>query len=196
MRWSILESIFLADQQLFNWFHRNYVGSWTGDFLVYLANPFFWTPLWAFLAIYIVLNRTKRSGWYLFFGFGTYVVTYQAAYVLSVLIGRMPPYFDVYQARGFELAAYSFPYFPSMPDWASASLYATIAYAAGMGKTLGYKLPRPVWWILAIFFLARVVPGFAYPLDVALGYLLGAAMAFLFVKLAQNLPLVMGWQSE
>lgn len=194
MTWSLGESIFRFDIQFFNWIHRNYVGAWTEQFFVFMGNPFFWMPLWTFLGILLAFAKPKRALWHIFFGFGAYVISYQAAYVISMMVGRMPPYQVIYEARGWQMAAYSFPYFPSMPDWASASIAALICYAIGMGRHLGIYIPKLIWVILPVFTIARVVPGYAYPLDTIAGYILGWLLGFLFVKIAKNLPYVMNWE--
>lgn len=186
MTLSLGQSIYNFDKEVFNWLQVNYSGQWLGEYLVYAGSIYFWAPLWAFTAILIVLAKPERGAWNIFFGAGAFVLSYQLSMIIGTIVKHPPPFEMVYAATKFKMAAFQDEFMYSLPDWASASSMAIFAYARVRLNSLGRRFPRIHIFFLPVFFMARVIPGYAFPLDVLMGFVLGWAVGYICAKLAQK----------
>lgn len=175
---------------------QNWLGGGSFAFrMVYVGSLYFWMPFFAFLAVAVFQASPRRGAWNIFFGLACFVLAYQAATLISVLVGHPAPY--VFAAlEGVRMPAFQEVVYFSLPDWAPASLVATMTFALRRCRGYGLSLSRFLWLIPAFFVLARILPGYAYPLDALTGVLIGAGMGYLVDKLAQNFGVVMGWTEE
>ncbi|GAA3150060.1 phosphatase PAP2 family protein [Streptomyces rectiviolaceus] len=74
---------------------------------------------------------------------------------------------------------------PAYGDWSFPSNHSTIAGAAAVGLALAWPRIAALTLPMAVLMaFSRVFVGVHYPHDVAVGLLLGAALAFLLVRLA------------
>lgn len=196
MTWSFGESIFNLDKSLFNWLQVNYSGQWLGDYLVYSGSVYFWVPVWTFVAILLVLARPERAAWNIFFGAGAFILSYQAAMIVGAIVKHPPPFEVVYAFSKFKMPAFQDEFMYSLPDWASAASCAVLAYSHRRLKSLGKKLPVALYVFLPIFFFSRVLPGYAFPFDVLMGFVLGMLVGWLCAKLAENFDKALGVRTE
>lgn len=163
--------------------------------MFFVGNLYFWTPLFAFLAVLLYQMEPRRGAWNILFGFGVFVLSYQAATVLSVMIGQPAPY--VFAAlEGVKMPAFVEVVHFSLPDWATAALTGSIVFVGHRIRSHGGHMPWIVFLLPIFFCLGRILPGYAFPLDALTGILIGSFVGFLFNKLAQNFEVVTGYKRE
>jgi membrane-associated phospholipid phosphatase len=145
------------------------------DFIMpFLRNPWFWAPLYLFLAVFIP-SRFGRNGfvWCAGFIIAFALSDQAAASLLKPFFHRLRPCFNPYLSDIVNLLV------PCGGEYGFPSVHATNHFSIGLfsAVTLGRRA-RWVWYI-AIFWaalvsLAQVYVGVHFPLDVAFGGLVGS----------------------
>lgn len=189
------EFVYETDKALFYWLQDTLLAQWMGSWGVYLGNIYFWTPVFIFLLLLMILNRPHRGSWNVFFALGVVVVTYQASVILSGFISHPPPYY-FYALEGIRLPAFQVEATYSLPDWPMAAFYALFSLIRIRMKSQRNRMPVYFWLAPVLFFLFRLLAGFAFPVDLLTSVILGAFIAFLMARLADGVDVLLDGESR
>ena len=145
------------------------------DFVVpFLRNPWFWSPLYLFLSLFIP-GKFGRKGWVWCAVFlVSFILSDQvSATILKPYFHRLRPCNNPYLATIIHLivpcgGAYGFP-----SSHAANHFSLGIFSAITLGRVAKWVWPVAIVWALLVSF-AQVYVGVHYPLDVTCGALLGS----------------------
>jgi membrane-associated phospholipid phosphatase len=185
------EILYLLDKAAFVGLRNSLGGGWVDDLTVLMGNLVFWTPLFIFLALYLTLSVERNLVLNLFFGLAAFVLSFQVAILLSRVFEQPAPYVVESIVHNLRLPAFSDNYAVNLPDWTVAAMVGAIRYTRLRLRGSGFPLPG--WFFifpLALCF-ARIIPGYAYPMDVITGWLIGLLIAFFMHHFARNVVVVM-----
>lgn len=185
------------DKLLFAWVRETF-GNPVIDFMsVYMSNLYFWTPLLVFLMVAVLMVPQKAPALNLLYGLGALVLSYQAAFMVTQLVGQPAPYviemiterqaLPVTPPDNYIFSNYDF----SFPDWEMAALTAMLMFANSRLRLNGQRLSLWFWVAMMLMGFMRVLAGHAYPYDVAAGWLLGRIVGWLMVVFAKNMDIVL-----
>ncbi|MEM0998943.1 MAG: hypothetical protein AAGN35_17930 [Bacteroidota bacterium] len=186
----IAEIIYVLDKATFAGIRRAFGGGWLDDFAVFAGNIIFWMPLFALLAIYLSMSR-PRSWWLeLFFGLATFIISFQLATILSRFFAQPPPYVVESILHGTQLPAFINEYTFNLPDWSVAGMVGVVRFTRL--RLRGTSTPLPVWIVVFPLWLgfSRILPGYAYPMDVLSGWFLGSLLGFFMHHVARNVTVL------
>ena len=195
---SIGHAIYAFDKQLFAWIRYQF-GNETLDVLsAYFSNFYFWMPFLVFLFVYFIRTQTRGVALNVLYAFGTIVLSFQAAFLLSQLFAQPAPYVMELILRQVVLPAspgenyvlttddYSFP------DWETAAITAALLFTRIRVRKAGHRFPKRMMLFVAVFAFFRVYAGHAYPYDILGGILLGGLVSLILNVFASNIDFVIG----
>ena len=150
------------------------------------GNIVFWMPLFAMLAIYLSMSRPMNWWLEVFFGVAGFILAFQVATLLSRVFAQPAPYVVENILHGTRLPAFVNEYAFNLPDWTVAAMVATIRYTRL--RLRNAMQPLPGWFVLFPLLLgfSRILPGYAYPMDVLSGWMIGMVIAFFMHHVARN----------
>ena len=158
-----------------------------GDMIIpFLRNPWFWAPLYLFLAIYMP-RRFGKNGWIWCAAFIiTFAISDQiSASLLKPLFGRIRPCNDPYFSGIVHLIV------PcgggkSFPSSHAANHFSLALFSAiSLGHIARWVWPVALLWAVAVSY-AQVYVGVHFPLDVFCGGMLGATIGWCTGKVFNN----------
>ena len=183
------------DQHLFSAINNGLSNSFFDWLMPLLRNRYFWSPLYLFIAIFLVRNYGKQ-GWIilLFFGLTFGITHYFASSLIKPAVQRLRPCNDPdmkpeMQSRIACGSGYSFPSTHASNHFALAMFLITIFYH--QWKSI---LPLCFLWAFSISF-AQVYVGVHYPLDVAAGAILGCIIGYLTATTLLMTQLYKTWKA-
>lgn len=180
-----------VDLGIFRWLRETLPAAFLDDFLVILANPFAWVPYFVFIAVLLYLYKPRRFWLYLLFGGGTYVISFQVAWLLAALDPQPPPFAVESIKGGLFLPAFSVMYEPSMPDWVSASMSGVYAFSyRSLPSYHRWLNPFLVAGVVLVAF-SRVFTGFCFPTHALAGIVIGLVVGLLMGRFMDNLEIVL-----
>lgn len=185
------EIIYLLDKAAFVGLRNSLGGGWVDDLTVLMGNLVFWTPLFIFLAIYMALAKERQLVLNIFFGLAAFVLAFQVAILLSRVFEQPAPYVVESIVHNLRLPAFSDYYAVNLPDWTLAAMVAAIRYTKLRLRGTGSPLPALFFIFPLMMCFARIIPGYAYPMDVITGWLIGLLIAFFMHHFARNVEVVM-----
>lgn len=149
----------------------------------YIRNQYLWAPLYLFLAVLVLFNFKKNTGWWLFFFAGTAVLTdFISSELIKENIYRVRPCNDPSMADNLRfLVAYR----PKSSSFTSSHATNHFGLAALFYFTLKNHIGKWGWLFFAwagIVIYAQVYVGVHYPLDVLCGALIGFLFGYLSAK--------------
>jgi len=155
-------------------------GQWHTTFLDWLLpllrNQFFWSPLYLFALVFMLINFRKKGFWWIAFFLFTFAITDMlSSSVIKPWVGRLRPCADPYLTDSVRLLVgcggpYSF-----------TSSHATNHFGMAMFafNTLLF-IPRMWRWLFFIWAFciayAQIYVGVHFPLDITCGALLGCSI--------------------
>ncbi|MEM7037954.1 MAG: hypothetical protein AAF570_13305, partial [Bacteroidota bacterium] len=183
--------IYDFDMGSFEGIQRLFGSEFADNWMIYVGNLFFWTPLFVF--VLVMLFRAKREvRWLnLLFAAGSFVLSYQCAILLGRMFARPAPFHveSLFLLRPIpELSIHNMY---SLPDWAIAATFATLLFSHVRIRAAGQPFPIILWSVLVIPVIARIYAGYAYPVDIILGMILGIIIGQFMVHFARNVEIVM-----
>lgn len=172
----MFSSIQHIDEQVLKAVHLGMAHPWLDEIVVLLRNPYFWSPLYLFLLVFMY-RRYHRQGlmWCLFFFITFVFCDYISASLLKPWVHRIRPCNDDFLSFAMREfircgSGYSFP-----------STHATnhFGFAVYMVFTLRpltrWVLPLSLTWAFLVCF-AQLYAGVHYPSDLLAGALLGSLL--------------------
>lgn len=158
-------------------------GQWNTPFLDWLLpllrNQFFWSPLYLFLVVFMIMNFGKRGVYWIVFFLITFAIgDILSSHIIKPAVGRLRPCNDPMLADTVRrlISCGSGKSFTSS--------HATNHFALGVFCCRTFLFAAPVWrwlfvvWAAAIAY-AQVYVGVHFPLDILGGALLGTVIGFL-----------------
>lgn len=185
------EIIYLLDKAAFVGIRNTLGGGWVDDLTVLMGNLVFWTPLFVFLGMYMILTIERKLVLNLFFGLASFVLAFQVAILLSRVFEQPAPYVVESIVHDLRLPAFSDYYAVNLPDWTVAAMVASIRYTRLRMRVVGSPLPSLIYIFPLALCFARIIPGYAYPMDTITGWLVGLLIAFFMHQLARNVVVVL-----
>ena len=189
---SLAKTIYDLDKSIFHRFRDLFGDTFVDDWTVISGIWVFWVPLLVFLAVLIYSSRKELRFLNLFFLFATFVLAYQSASILSMIFMQPAPFVVENILFGHQLPAFTPDYHIfSLPDWTTAAFAASIHFARL--RLRGSNTPLPTWvmFVFPILTLSRIIPGYAYPMDVLAGVLLGSLIGFFMHQFARSVEIVL-----
>ena len=190
MAGSLGEIVYTTDKAIFNWLQETMLAEWLGEESVYLGNVYFWTPFFIFLGAMMLQAKRSRAGWNVFFALGTVIVAYQAAFLLSMFLRHPAPYYFAIKNE-IVLPAFRFDVQYSLPDWPMTTFFALFTFINKRLRKYRSPLPIYVWLAVPLFVLFRLLPGYAFPIDLLTSIVLGHLIAFPMIKLAEGVDVIL-----
>lgn len=179
----MLERLLSFDRELFFWINQGLAHPWLDIWLPYTRNMFFWSPLYLFLVVFLVLNFGKK-GWIIL---GVVLLTFACTDLVSSSlikpwVGRLRPCNDEEIREWVRLLV------NCGGGKSFTSSHATNHF--GLGVLVGLALKPYFRWAIWLFVLwagtislAQVYVGVHYPLDVMAGGILGSLIAWIMWQL-------------
>lgn len=178
------ESVLRFDIRLFAYMNGRWHTAWLDMLMPLVRNPYFWTPLYFFLLVFMILNfRWKGWWWVLFFLAAFGIGDHLAASVVKPWIHRLRPCNDPVVAPYVRMlvrcgSGFSFPSNHAVNHFAMATfMYVTMrkAFARWIGIVF-------LWAFIVAY--AQVYVGVHYPVDITggalLGILIGLVLAWIY----------------
>ncbi|HTJ13770.1 MAG TPA: phosphatase PAP2 family protein [Dinghuibacter sp.] len=176
----LLQQIIHGDRILFESINSRWTNPFFDHFFLFVREALFWTPLYFFLLLFVVLNFGWRGWWWACFFIGCVAVTDTvSSHILKEAVGRIRPC-----ALGGSVRFLA-NYCPQGGSFPSAHATNHFGMATFMALTLG-RISRG-WWAAwawaAMISYAQVYVGVHFPLDVLGGAVLGILAGMVFARL-------------
>ncbi|HNB82011.1 MAG TPA: phosphatase PAP2 family protein [Chitinophagaceae bacterium] len=180
-----------ADEWLLYQIHIRLGGDVQDALLPFFRNPYFWSPVYLFLLVYMWQQFGRRGIWWCICFLACFALTdYISAGLLKPVFHRIRPCAN--EELGFSFRAL----IPcgrgfSMPSSHAANhvSFAAFMYLSGLGRSLWSRLLIFLWPLLVVY--AQLYVGAHYPSDILVGALLGigtgSAMAWYYRNRFGNL---------
>jgi undecaprenyl-diphosphatase len=171
-----MNNLIRYDIELFFKINRQWHNSFLDWLLPLLRNQFFWSPLYLFTLVFILINFKKKGfGWIAFFLITFAITDMLSSSVIKPWVGRLRPCADPFLADSVrQVVGCGGPY--SFTSSHAANHFGMAMFAF---KTLLF-IPLAWRWILFAWAFAisyaQVYVGVHFPLDIACGALLGCAI--------------------
>lgn len=171
------------DRHLFTNINSRWTNGLFDAVMPYVRNQYLWAPLYLFMAVLILLNFKKNTGWWLFFFVGTAMLTnFISSDLIKENIYRVRPCNDPSMEEHLRFLV---NYRPKSSSFTSS--HATNHF--GLAAFFYYSLKDHIgkWGLLFfawafIIIYAQVYVGVHYPLDVVCGALIGFILGYLSAK--------------
>lgn len=173
---AVQESLIWIDYNVWYVLHVLWRSDWQDELMPFIRNQWTWAPLYLFLLVFMLQNFGIRGLWWCVFFLLTFAVSDQlSAHLLKPLFHRTRP------CNNPALAGILHTVVPCGSGYSFPSSHAAnhFALAFFMAVTL-QGIVKGIWpitflWALSVAY-AQVYVGVHFPLDVACGGLLGAAV--------------------
>jgi membrane-associated phospholipid phosphatase len=173
-----LQRIINWDYNLFEWIHKGHANAVFDFVMPFVRNPYFWGPLYIFLAVLVYENFGKKAlVWAILFFVVFALGDFLTAKILKQVFQRVRPFNDpqwmgiirslVPRGKGF-----SFPSTHATNHFGLAT-YIIITLGAYHKNIKWFAL---VWAILVCY--AQIYVGAHYPLDIIAGALIGTWIGY------------------
>ncbi|MFY7878629.1 MAG: phosphatase PAP2 family protein [Lacibacter sp.] len=187
----MLQSLIRADRSVFRFINQEWTHPFLDAILPFFRNPFFWSPVYLFLLLFVGINFPKKLLWWTLFFLITFALTDSiSTRIFKELFERARPCWDGITASSARMlipCSHSFGFVSSHAAnhfGMSTFIFFTMRHLTGRWLQLVF-----VWAFLVCY--AQVYSGAHFPLDVIcgglLGFLIGRYMAALFQKRNQGL---------
>ena len=183
------------DQSLFSAINQGLSNPFFDWLMPYLRNRYFWSPLYLFLAVFLVRNYAKRGWMLLLFFVLTFAVTdYLTSSVVKPSVQRLRPCNDPQIKTDMNIliscgSGYSFPSTHAANHFGLAFFLINMFY-----RRWKLILPIALLWAVAIAF-AQVYVGVHYPLDVTFGAFIGSIVGFMMAAILKTTLAFRKWKS-
>lgn len=187
---SVAEWVYYTDKSLFASLRKSLANRFLEDNAALLGDLNAWMPFFVFLAILLYLSRPQSAVYSIFFGLGTFVLSFQAASILANYFLHPSPWKLEYWLHGIELPAFAQGPEISLPDWPVAAMVGTFHFARLRMKAWQAGNILWLWLPILIFCAIRVYAGYTYPLGTLIAIFVGLVLGWLVFQLARNLELL------
>ncbi len=174
-----MENLLTWDLKLFFYINGRWNNSFLDFLLPWMREPYFWAPLYLYLAVFVIYNFKWRGFFWIAFFIITFALTDQASMFIKDAVGRLRPCRDPLLAQYVRVLVY---YCPQSGSFTSS--HAANHFGLAMFSFLTLR-PHVGKWALLFFLWAGVIAysqvyvGVHYPLDVLGGAVLGMIMGTL-----------------
>ncbi|ASZ11451.1 phosphatase PAP2 family protein [Chitinophaga pendula] len=169
----MLEKLLRFDTKLFFYINGKWIHPWLDTIFLWLREPYFWAPLYLFLALFAVINYRWRGFFWIVFFIITFGLADQSSLFIKEAVGRIRPCRDPLIGQFVRVLAAHCPFSGSFTSSHAANHFALATFSF---LTLKSAFRRYVWlfyvWALAIGY-AQIYVGVHYPLDITGGAILG-----------------------
>ncbi len=157
-------------------------GQWHNSFLDWLLpalrNQYFWSPLYLFTVVFVILNFKKKGlMWLAFFLINFALTDFISSSLIKPWVGRLRPCADPHLAHGVrKVVGCGGPY-------SFTSSHATNHFGMAMFAFITlFFIPKHWRWLLFLWAFAisyaQIYVGVHFPLDIFCGSLLGCIIGF------------------
>ena len=179
----MIKKLISLDQWLFIKINNGNSSPWADQLMLFFRNPYFWLPLYFFLAVLALINFGKKAAWWLIAGGTTAAITDTiSSHIIKPLVGRPRPCGDVdFSSHVRLLASYC------GGNGSFTSSHAANHFGLAMFFFITLQQFKGLWqylFFLWAFFIcyAQVYVGVHYPSDIIGGALLGCFTGWLTGK--------------
>lgn len=171
-----MDKLLEIDQQLFLLINRDFANSFFDFILPAFRNPFFWSPFYLFIVVFLILNFKKKGLIILGFLLLTFFLSDQiSSHLIKPLVERLRPCNEPSFSNYVRLLV------PCGSGFSFTSSHATNHFAIAFYLIiLGFQFKRwlfPVLFFWAFFIsIAQVYVGVHYPFDILCGAILGSTI--------------------
>jgi membrane-associated phospholipid phosphatase len=172
----------------YTWFSRingKWHNSFFDAFFPFTREAYFWTPLYLFLVLFVIVNF-KKFGWLwtLFFILNVFISDYISSSIIKELVFHLRPCRDPVIA---EHVRFLVKYCPGSSGFTSSHAVNHFAAAMFIFATLKQKI-NPGWLALIFFWAfipsyAQVYVGVHFPTDIIGGIIVGTVVGYLVAYL-------------
>ena len=180
---AIIDRLIHYDRSVWYRINARWHNSFFDSIMPLFRNPWFWSPLYLFLLIFIPYKYGRR-GW---MWCGTYLVTFilsdqVSATLMKPWFHRLRPCNDATLAEALHRlvpcgSGYSFP-----SSHAANHFSMAIFVAMTLGRHAKWVWPVAIGWAALVCY-SQVYVGVHFPLDVACGGLLGSMIGYITGRL-------------
>jgi membrane-associated phospholipid phosphatase len=169
----VLKKILKWDNVAFEWIHLKGQNTFLDFILPFIRNPYFWGPLYIFIAIFMYQTFGRKGLiWMLFFIITFAISDFVSASIIKPIIHRVRPCNDAFwisQIRHLVPRSHGFS-FPSShaTNHFALAVFGIITCRSFFKQVVLFAL---IW--ASIIAYAQVYVGVHYPVDVLCGALLG-----------------------
>jgi len=182
----MLENILDQDRLWFYTVHFEWANPYFDVIAPFLRNPLFWTPLYVFLAFFVIINYGRRGiYWILFYAMTVSISDFTAAKFLKPYFQRIRPCRDELFSDVVRNLV------PCGSGWSFPSNHATNHFAMALFICLTLGKKNPFVWVACLVWaasvsLSQVYVAVHYPVDITGGAIYGSTigiiMAWVFNK--------------
>lgn len=178
------------DLALFAWLRSALYSDWLERNAGLLGDIHVWVPMIAFLAVVMYMSKPQGAIFSLFFALATFVLSFQAAILLSKFLGQPSPVRTEWVLHNISLPGMGRALGLSMPDWAIASMAGLLHYARLRSRQFGQGGLGWGWIPIAVLVVLRVYAGYTYPVGAVMALLIGVLLAWLLFKLTRSVEVL------
>lgn len=184
-----MTELLLWDTQLFQLINHTWTNSLFDFILPILRNKYTWFPFYIFLLAYIFLNHVKNSAYLIVaIALSVGIADATSSHLIKKTVKRLRPCKVLQQPNDMTLrvrcgSGYSFPSSHAANHFSMAVILILL-----FGKDYKWLKYCLLLWAFSIAY-AQVYVGVHYPIDICIGALLGAAIAFTIGRIYSS------WQS-
>ena len=178
MTQDIIDSILNWDFATFYWIHIKCANSFFDFIMPLFRNPFFWSPLYLYLGVFMFLNFDKKGIIWSLFYLSTFAISdFLCASVLKPMFHRIRPcvdpmWFGVHRQIVNASTGFSFP-----SNHAANHFALAVFMIVTMQPFIKNIKIYAILWAATISF-AQVYVGVHYPIDIIFGALLGTWIGY------------------
>lgn len=180
---SLLHSIIQSDQALFQWVNSGLANPVFDILLPWIRNKWFWAPVYAFLAAFLLFNFKRRTAWLLILGLAVSagVSDFTSSTLIKKQVQRLRPCNDPAMQDRLVLRApcgggYSFT------SSHASNHFAVAVFLTGLFGTAGWRRKYLLLLWAGVISFAQIYVGVHYPVDVLCGALLGSFIGYFVWK--------------
>jgi hypothetical protein len=136
------------------------------------------------------LSKPKLAAYSIFFGLGTFILSFQSASILANFLLQPAPWKVEYFLHQLQTPAFGNGSEIGMPDWQIAAVVGTFHFAKLRLRAWKETNIAFLWLPVLIFSILRIYAGYTYPLGAFVATMVGLIMGWLMFQLARNLELI------
>lgn len=178
------------DLALFDWLRSALYSEWLEKNAGLLGDIHCWVPMIVFLTIVLYMSKPQGAIFSLFFALATFVLSFQAAILLSKFLEQPSPVRAEWVLHNVSLPAMGRALGLSMPDWAIAAMAGLLHYARLRTRQFGQGGLIWGWILIAAMAVLRVYAGFTYPIGALMAVLIGVLLGWLMFRLTRSVEVL------
>lgn len=187
---NIANQLYYLDKQIFMDLRALLGNTFLENNSAIIGDPWAWMPFFVFMGVLLIMNKPNSAVFTVFFGLAAFVLSLQASMLLSFYFQQYAPWVVEAWLHNYELPAMGTHVQYSLPDWPIAACFSVYWYARLHLRSWGSNQGRFAILIVLALAVIRVYAGYSYPIGVVMAIFVGALMAWVMFKVAQNVEYI------